>query len=65
MEPVILDAAGDGEVPAFRWRFMHACEDTPCRAWAIGLYHDGPGEWFFGVNVGRWVVGIERTREED
>ena len=63
MKPVILDAAGDGELPLLRWRTL------PTRLLiyesVFGIIVVGPPEWALHVYVGRWLIGIERTREED
>lgn len=66
MKPVILDAAGDGEHerPPLRWRVFRDRDILRRRAWGFILYRDEPGGWYLLLNAGRWIVGIECTREE-
>lgn len=67
MKPVILEAAGDGALPPLRWRTFRDREEIPNGAFgvAFGLMYFGGPEWGLCVYLGRWLIGIERTREED
>ncbi len=63
MKSVILDAAGDGETPPLRWRAFHYTTEIVERAFGI-MVSIAP-EWGLYVYLGKWLIGIERTREED
>ena len=63
MQPVLLEAAGDGERPALRWRGF-SDRSVMTNAWGV-MWFVGPPEWGLHLYLGRWLIGIERTREED
>lgn len=60
MESVILHSVPESEMPPFRWRTFR---DRAHRAWGVLLF--SAPEWAVHLYLGRWVIGIERTREED
>ncbi len=63
MKPVILDAARTGETPPLRWRILYDQRVVVERAFGIMVF--GGPEWAIHLYVGDWLIGIERTREED
>ncbi len=63
MKPVILEAAGDGEIPPLRWRTFRTRMRVDDAAYGF-MVHRGP-EWAVLLCLGRWLLGIECTREED
>lgn len=63
--PIAIDSVESEELPPLRWRGYR-------EPLALGCYSVGggvrwsPGGWGdVHLNVGRWEIGIERTREED
>ena len=63
MQPVLLEAAGDGERPALRWRGYR--EQMPWYGIGAAFVPQGDGAWDLHLALGKWIIGIERTREED
>ncbi len=63
MKSVMLDSVSDGEMPPFRWRSFH--NRVLVDGGAFGLMVFGGPRWALHLYAGRWLVGIERTCEED
>ncbi len=63
MKPIILDAPSDGETPPLRWRTFYSRQVV--EGVAFGLKFFGSPEWAVHLYLGWWLIGVERTREED
>ncbi len=63
MAPVIWQHTEEDELPSFRWRTFH--DRQMVEGVAFGLMVFGGPEWSVHLYLGWWLIGIERTREED
>ena len=67
MEPGILDAPGDGETPPLRWRPFYYTTPLVEQAFGITVWSrpEPHVRWALHVYLGKWLIGVECTWEED